>query len=82
MPSEERGGVQIKYWTEMNKMMYNRDKCKVWHSRQNKDAGIKWKDTWLCIITCEWDLGVAVDHKMNMRHQSDVAAKMANAILA
>ena len=38
-------------------------------------------DTWLTNTTSKKDLGIVVDHKLNMSQQCDVAAKRANAIL-
>ena len=41
----------------------------------------KMGDTWLSNTTSEKDLGIVVDHKLNMSQKCDVAAKKANAIL-
>ena len=38
-------------------------------------------DNWLSNTTSEKDLGIAVDHKLNMSQQCDAAANKANAIL-
>ena len=37
--------------------------------------------TWLSKTTSEKELGIVVDHKLNMSQQCDVATKKANAIL-
>uniref|UniRef100_A0A8D0HGC8 Cadherin domain-containing protein n=1 Tax=Sphenodon punctatus TaxID=8508 RepID=A0A8D0HGC8_SPHPU len=67
---------------ETNKMMLNRDKCKVLHlGKKNQMYKYSPGDTWLGSSTCEKDLGVVVDHKLNMSQQCDAAAKRANAIL-
>ena len=39
------------------------------------------EDIWLDNSTCERDLGVLVDNKLNMNQQCDTTAKKANAIL-
>ena len=41
----------------------------------------KMGDIWLSNTTNEKDLGIVVDHKLNMSQQCDAAAKKANAIL-
>ena len=41
----------------------------------------KMGDTWLSKTTSKKDLGIVVDHKLNMSQQCDVATKKANAIL-
>ena len=39
-------------------------------------------DTWLSKTTSEKDLGIVIDHKLNMSQQCDVPTKKANVILA
>ena len=63
-------------------MNFNREKCKVLQlGRKNELHRSRMEDTWLDNSTCERDLGVLVDYKLNMSQQCDAAAKKANAIL-
>ena len=63
-------------------MKFNRDKCQVLHlEKRNQIHSYKMGDTWLSNTTNEKDLGIVVDHKLNMSRQCDAAAKKANAIL-
>uniref|UniRef100_A0A803SSL5 Reverse transcriptase domain-containing protein n=1 Tax=Anolis carolinensis TaxID=28377 RepID=A0A803SSL5_ANOCA len=85
---EERSRIQndldrLERWAETNKMKFNRDKCKILHfGRKNGNQRYRMGDTWLDSSTCEKDLGVLVDNKLNMSQQCDAAAKKANGILA
>uniref|UniRef100_A0A670IJS6 Reverse transcriptase domain-containing protein n=1 Tax=Podarcis muralis TaxID=64176 RepID=A0A670IJS6_PODMU len=73
---------RLENWAKTNKMNFNREKCKVLHLGKKKESHkYKMGDTWLESSTCEKDLGVLVDHKLDMSQQCDVAAKKANAIL-
>uniref|UniRef100_A0A803TH73 Reverse transcriptase domain-containing protein n=1 Tax=Anolis carolinensis TaxID=28377 RepID=A0A803TH73_ANOCA len=74
---------RLERWAETNKMKFNRDKCKILHfSRKKLMQRYRMGDAWLDSSTCEKDLGVLVDNKLNMSLQCDVAAKKANGILA
>uniref|UniRef100_A0A670HT18 Reverse transcriptase domain-containing protein n=1 Tax=Podarcis muralis TaxID=64176 RepID=A0A670HT18_PODMU len=72
---------RLENWAK-TKMNFNREKCKVLHlGKKNERHKYKMGDTWLESSTCEKDLGVLVDHKLDMSQQCDAAAKKANAIL-
>ena len=63
-------------------MKFNRDKCQVLHlGKRNQLYNYKIGDNWLSKTTSKKDLGIVVDHKLNMSQQCDVATKKANAIL-
>ena len=47
----------------------------------NQRHSYKMGDTWLSNTTKEKDLGIVVDHKLNMSQQCDAAAKKGNDIL-
>uniref|UniRef100_A0A803TIT8 Reverse transcriptase domain-containing protein n=1 Tax=Anolis carolinensis TaxID=28377 RepID=A0A803TIT8_ANOCA len=85
---EERSIIQndldrLERWAETNKMKFNRDKCKILHfGTKNGMQRYRMGDAWLDSSTCEKDLGVLVDNKLNMSQQCDAAAKKANGILA
>uniref|UniRef100_A0A670KJT9 Reverse transcriptase domain-containing protein n=1 Tax=Podarcis muralis TaxID=64176 RepID=A0A670KJT9_PODMU len=73
---------RLENWAKTSKMNFNREKCKVLHlGKKNERQKYKMGDTWLESSTCEKDLGVLVDHKLDMSQQCDAAAKKANAIL-
>ena len=56
-------------------MEFNRDKCQVLHlGKRNQMNSYKMGDTWYSNTTKEKDLGVVVDHKLNMSQQCDGAA--------
>ena len=84
---EDRNKLQsildwLERWAENNRMELNRDKCQVLHlGKRNHMHSYKMGDTWLSNTTNEKDLGIVVDHELNMSQQCDVAAKNANAVL-
>ena len=73
---------RLESWAKTNKMNFNREKCKVLHlgRKKNELHRYRMEDTWLDNSTCERDLGVLVDHKLNMSQQCDASAKKANAV--
>uniref|UniRef100_A0A803TZL7 Reverse transcriptase domain-containing protein n=1 Tax=Anolis carolinensis TaxID=28377 RepID=A0A803TZL7_ANOCA len=76
---ENRSRIQndldrLERWAETNKMKFNRDKCKILHfSRKNGMQRYRMGNAWLDSSTCEKDLGVLVDNKLNMSQQCDAA---------
>ena len=84
---EDRNKIQndldrMEHWAESNRMKFNRDNCKVPHlGKRNQLHSYKMVDTWLSKTMSEKDLGIVVDHKLNLSQQCDVAIKKANAIL-
>uniref|UniRef100_K7F130 Reverse transcriptase domain-containing protein n=1 Tax=Pelodiscus sinensis TaxID=13735 RepID=K7F130_PELSI len=73
---------KLEKWSEVNRMKFNRDKCKVLHlGRNNQFHTYRMGSNCLGRSTAERDLGVIVDHKLNMSQQCDAVAKKANMIL-
>ena len=69
-------------WAIANKMNFNWEKCVVLHlGNRNVINKYRMGITWLDSSTCERDLGILVDNKLNMSQQCDMAAKKANVIL-
>ncbi|KAF7244268.1 RNA-directed DNA polymerase from mobile element jockey [Varanus komodoensis] len=69
-------------WAGDNRMAFNVVKCKVLHlGHRNSCHKYRLGDKWLESSTCERDLGVLVDCKLNMSQQCDVVVKRANATL-
>ncbi|KAF7239919.1 Forkhead box protein O1 [Varanus komodoensis] len=65
-----------------NRMVFNVDKCKVLHlGHRNSCHKYRFGDKWLESSTCEGDLGVLVDCRLNMSQQCDAVVKRANATL-
>ena len=59
-------------------MNFQRDKYKVLHpGKRNQTNSYYIRDTWLSNTKSEKDLGIIVDHKLNMSQQCDVATKKA-----
>ena len=70
---------RLENWDKMN---FNGEKCKVLHlSRKNQMHHCRMGETCLGSSMCENDLGVLVDHTLNMSQQCDLVAKKANGIL-
>ncbi|KAF7245694.1 RNA-directed DNA polymerase from mobile element jockey [Varanus komodoensis] len=69
-------------WAGDNRMAFNVDKCKVLHlGHENGCHKYRLGDKWLESSTCERDLGVLVDCRLNMSQQCDAVVKRANATL-
>ncbi|KAF7241624.1 Monoacylglycerol lipase ABHD2 [Varanus komodoensis] len=69
-------------WVGDNRMAFNVDKCKVLHlGHRNSCHKYRLGDKWLESSTCERDLGVLVDCRLNMSQQCDAMVKRANATL-
>ncbi|CAM4679958.1 unnamed protein product [Caretta caretta] len=69
-------------WSNSNRMKFNSEKCKVLHlGINNKNFSYKLETHQLEVTEEEKDLGVLVDHRMTMSHQSDMAVKKANVVL-
>uniref|UniRef100_K7F0X6 Reverse transcriptase domain-containing protein n=1 Tax=Pelodiscus sinensis TaxID=13735 RepID=K7F0X6_PELSI len=68
--------------SEVNRMKFNKDKCKVLHlGRNNQFHKYRMGSDCLGRSMAERDLGVTVNHKLNMSEQCDAVAKKANMIL-
>uniref|UniRef100_K7EYU7 Reverse transcriptase domain-containing protein n=1 Tax=Pelodiscus sinensis TaxID=13735 RepID=K7EYU7_PELSI len=73
---------KLEKWSEVNRMRFNKEKCKVLHlGRNNQFHTYKMGSDCLGRSMAERDLGVIVDHKLNMSQQCDAVAKKANMIL-
>ncbi|CAM5123811.1 unnamed protein product [Eretmochelys imbricata] len=74
---------KLEKWSEVNRMKFNKDKCKVLQlGRNNQLHTYKMGNDCLGRSTAERDLGVIVDHKLNESQQCNaVAKKKANIIL-
>ncbi|KAF7241053.1 RNA-directed DNA polymerase from mobile element jockey [Varanus komodoensis] len=69
-------------WAGDNRMAFSVDKCKVLHlGHRNSCHKYRLGDKWLESSTCESDLVVLVDCRLNMSQQCDVVVKRANATL-
>ena len=64
-------------------MTFNRDKCKVLHLGKRRQLhSYNMGDTWLSKTMSQKDLGIVVDHKLNISQHCHVPTKQkANAIL-
>lgn len=61
--------VRMENWAETNELKFNRDECKG----KIKCTSIGW-DIWLGSSTCEKDLGILADYKLNLSQQCDVSS--------
>ncbi|KAF7239217.1 RNA-directed DNA polymerase from mobile element jockey [Varanus komodoensis] len=69
-------------WAGDNRMAFNVDKCKVLHlGHRNSCHKYRLGDKWLESSTCERDLRVLVDCRLNMWQQCYAVVKRANATL-
>ncbi|CAM5077495.1 unnamed protein product [Natator depressus] len=73
---------KMEKWSEVNRMKFNKEKCKVPHlGRNNQLHTYKMGNDCLGSSTAERDLGVIVNHKLNMSQQCNAVGKRANTIL-
>ncbi|CAM5075370.1 unnamed protein product [Eretmochelys imbricata] len=70
---------KLEKWSEVNRMKFNKDKCKVLHLGRLRTY--KMGNDYLGRSTEERDLGVIVDHKSNMSQQCNAVTKKANIFL-
>ncbi|KAF7244350.1 Dedicator of cytokinesis protein 7 [Varanus komodoensis] len=69
-------------WAGDNRVAFRVDKCKVLHlGHRNRCHKYSLGDKWLESSTCERDLGVLVDCRLNMSQQCDAVVKRANSTL-
>ncbi|XP_059587158.1 cyclic GMP-AMP synthase isoform X1 [Alligator mississippiensis] len=74
---------RLSKWADENLMVFNADKCKVLHlGKKNPQHPYRLGSAMLASTMEERDLGVIIDHKMNMSLQCDAAASKATKTLA
>ncbi|EMP33716.1 Angiotensin-converting enzyme, partial [Chelonia mydas] len=73
---------KLEKWSEVNRMKFNKDKCKVLHlGRNNQWHTYKKANDCVGRSIADRNLGVIVEHKLNMSQQCNTVAKKANIIL-
>ena len=74
---------RLSKWAGENLMVFNTEKCKVLHlGKKNLQHPYRLSSVTLASTTEERDLGVIIDHKMNVSLQCDAAASKMSKMLA